>query len=149
MTIVTICDSVLERLKAVSMRLDLESTKVWFRLALFETFCDSQFLYYQIRHIVTVTNVTIFDDSVTRLKRSQWRRLKKASKVLVYLVFLWWLKAVTMRLVFKSFKSLVFASLVLLFFFTFCDGQLLYYKNHHIVTICDKLVTICDKFVIR
>jgi hypothetical protein len=35
-----------------------------------------------------------------------------------------------MQLVLESFKSLVLASS----FFAFCDGQLLYYKNRHIVT---------------
>jgi hypothetical protein len=58
--------------------------------------------------------------------------------------FLGRLKAFTMRLVFKE-ASKVWFKLVL--FFTFCDVQLLYYKNRHIVTATN--VTICDKFVTR
>jgi hypothetical protein len=44
-----------------------------------------------------------------------------------------------MRLVLESLKSLV---LKLAVFFTFCDGQLLYYKNRHTVTVTN-ITTIC------
>jgi hypothetical protein len=57
---------------------------------------------YPKYRIVTVTIVTICDS------------------------VLWWQKTVKIWLVLESFKSLVLASS---FFFAFCDGQLLYYKN--------------------
>jgi hypothetical protein len=38
----------------------------WLFLGLFFTFWDGQLLYCKNRHIVTVTNVTICDDFVTR-----------------------------------------------------------------------------------
>jgi hypothetical protein len=53
---------------------------------------------------------------------------------------LWQLKAVTMRLVQKSFKNLV---LPVFFVETFCDGKLLCYKNGHNVIVTN--VTNCDR----
>jgi hypothetical protein len=47
-TIVTICDSVLWRLKAVTMRLILESFKSQVLARSFWDFCDGQLLYYTI-----------------------------------------------------------------------------------------------------
>jgi hypothetical protein len=88
-----------------------------------------KYMYSQV-YLVTVTILTISD------------------------LVLWRLQAVTMRLVLESFKSLVLASsfwdflwLFLLFvnLFTFWDGQLLYSKNRHSVTVTN--VTIYDDFV--
>jgi hypothetical protein len=53
------------RLKAVTMRRVLESFES-LAIALFLTICDKKKLYYNNRHIVTVTNLTICDEFLTR-----------------------------------------------------------------------------------
>jgi hypothetical protein len=53
-TIVTICDSVLWRLKTVTMRLVLKSFKNLVLASFFFTFFDDQLLFFKNRHNVTI-----------------------------------------------------------------------------------------------
>jgi hypothetical protein len=108
-TIVTICDSVLWRIKAVTMRLVLESFK---SLVLASSFWD--FLW---RPAFILQNSSHYDghkcDHLWRfcdsLKAVTMTTVKESFKSPSLYGFLWRLKAVTMRLVLESFKSLVLA----------------------------------------
>jgi hypothetical protein len=65
-TNVTICGSVLWRLKAVTIRLVLESFKSLVLASSFWDFLWRPAFTYKIIHTVTVTNVNMCDDFVTR-----------------------------------------------------------------------------------
>jgi hypothetical protein len=135
-TIVTICDSVLWRLKVVTMRLVLESFE---RLVLASSFWD--FLW---RPAFILQNPSHCDGHKCD---HLWQFCDS-------------LKAVTMRLVLESFKSLVLAGFFwdfLWLFFTFWRSAFILqkpshccgHKCNHLWRFCDSLKTVTKKTVIE